>query len=94
METTTTALSTADWLVRFLLLPAAVIAVIWFLWALPQWLRRSSFRPGEPWVGEPLWVGAPRELESAAANRAAIAGSGEQSLSDAPDDRGGASARW
>ena len=45
-----------------MLLPAAVIAVIWFLWALPQWLRRSSFRPGEPWVGEPLWVGAPREL--------------------------------
>ena len=65
METTTTALSTADWLVRFMLLPAAVIAVIWFLWALPQWLRRSSFRPGEPWVGEPLWVGAPRELAAA-----------------------------
>ncbi|CAB4940782.1 unannotated protein [freshwater metagenome] len=92
METTTTALSTADWLVRFMLLPAAVIAVIWFLWALPQWLRRSSFRPGEPWVGEPLWVGAPREL--AAAGRVAIAGSGELSLSDTPDDRGGASARW
>ena len=89
LVTEASSLSTSEFAVRFLLYPLGVIAIIWFLWALPSWLRRSSFRPGEAWTSEPLWVGAPDE--SGAINRAAIE-AGTSAIGS--DERGGARARW
>lgn len=65
--------------VRFLAIPAAMIAVIALLWALPSWLRRSPFRGGAEVAEGPVWIGA--------------AEAGPAALAD-PDHRGGASARW
>ncbi|MEI6373731.1 MAG: hypothetical protein WCP26_08085 [Actinomycetes bacterium] len=87
--TEASSMSGAEFAVRFLLIPATIIAIIWFLWALPSWLRRSSFRPGQAWTSEPLWVGAP--AESGAINRAALESA---TPGNGTDDRGGASARW
>ena len=87
--TEASSMSGAEFAVRFLLVPAAIIAIIWFLWALPSWLRRSSFRPGEAWTAEPLWVGAP--ADGGAINRAALESA---TPGTGTDDRGGASARW
>jgi len=80
------------------LIALAMIAIIWFLWALPTWLRRSTFRPGQPWSGEPLWVGAPADSAGAPAaiepaRASAIGGAGSSAGAD-DDGRGGASARW
>ena len=72
---------------------AAIVIVIWFLWALPAWLKRGSHRPGEPWVGDPLWVGAPTD-ERAAIGAAPSSQVVQASDLAAIDPRGGASARW
>ena len=108
-ETTYTALSTGDWIIRFVLIPLAFIAFVTFLWALPSWLKKSrnSMKPGTAWVGAPLWVGAPPVDVNQAAIGESIpqAAIGAQTVRDdaplltsnvssAAEGRGGASAQW
>ena len=108
-ETTYTALSTGDWIIRFVLIPLAFVAFVTFLWALPSWLKKSksSVQPGTAWVGAPLWVGAPPVdvNQSAIGNSIPQAAIGAETVRDeAPlltsnvssgaEDRGGASAQW
>ena len=90
-DTTISGLSAGDPLPRIVLIAVVIFVIITVLWALPGWLRRgrSSYRPGDPWVGEPLWVGAPA---SATAGQFAVTAAGD-SLS-AIDSRGGARAQW
>jgi len=93
-ETSSTGLSAVDQFIRFLLFPAAIVAIIWFLWALPAWLKRSTVKPGQPWTGEPLWVNAPAQI-GGPERAALVAGTaGTAGTAADVDGRGGASAQW
>lgn len=45
-----TILETLSW---FVFAPAAVWAIVWFLWSLPQWRRQAKPATGENWDPKP-----------------------------------------
>ena len=92
-DTTTASLTSSDPLLRIVLFAIIVFLAIAILWALPGWLRRarSSYRPGDPWVGDPLWIGAPA---GALGEQPALASEPASVAQTTLDGRGGASAQW
>ena len=77
-----TGLSLADVLLRFVLLPLALLLGIGLLAALPRLLRRPRYRPGRPWDFDPVWFAGPDDPDGALA------------LARPRRGTGGASADW
>lgn len=75
-------LSTAQVLLIYVGIPAAIIAVIWLLASLPSMLRTPRYRPGVSWWAAPVWFGRPAAAAAAAEPPAE------------PETTGGTSARW
>jgi len=72
-------------------IPVAIYALIWFLWALPGWMHKGAYRPGEPWLASPEWIGGPPSVEGR--ELAALEAGATTGAQDAPQG-GGTSARW
>jgi hypothetical protein len=69
------------------LIPFALFLVISLLAALPSLVKGSSYRAGQPWLGEPEWFGGPRGGVDAADDP-------DQKALGTTGDQGGAGARF
>ncbi|HYN76042.1 MAG TPA: hypothetical protein VEV13_07560 [Candidatus Limnocylindria bacterium] len=84
-------ISLATATLTFVVLPLAIIGLIWFLASVPSMVRSPRYRPGVSWWASPVWfngpVEAPHETRSGADSERPAA------IAVAPDG-GGTSARW
>jgi hypothetical protein len=76
----------------YVLIPAAIYAVIALLTLWPKFARAPRYRPGQPWTYEPVWWSArgvvdPRQTGEASVEQTPT----ESSVSTA---RGGARGNW
>lgn len=83
--------SVLSFLLVLVVIPLALFAVIALLAYLPVLVKGERYTPGRSWRGETEWFGGPQAgLEAVDREQPQVtAGAGE-----APDGRGGASARW
>ena len=47
------ALSAMETIIWFAVTPAAVWAIVWFLWSIPKWRRTNEPKTGENWNPKP-----------------------------------------
>ena len=52
-------LTVPETLLWFVVVPGAVIAVIWLAVLAASWSRTPRYRPGLPWSADPLWINGP-----------------------------------
>jgi len=86
-------LTVPETLLYFVVIPAAIIALVWLAVLGTSWARAPRYRPGLSWWADPVWINGPsadadgstRSLTSAAAPSDALV---------ADSTGGGARARW
>ena len=76
-------ISLLEGLALYVLIPAAILAVITVLVLLPGMVRTSRYRPGRGWTAAPLWFGGPPDPAAAV-----------ESADTGDMVRGGASGDW
>src|ERR1700712_2117746 len=70
----------------YFLIPFGLFLLISLLAALPSMIRGSSYKAGQPWLGEPEWFGGPRGGVEAPADE-------ERGAIESARNQGGAGAR-
>ena len=87
-------LTVPETLLWFVVVPGAVIALIWLAVLGASWARAPRYRPGLSWWADPVWLNGPDGGASALAP-ADPAAPGPTAISAAADlTGGGARARW